>query len=65
MIRLRFRIVVAFMPYLGFGRYMPDGIFISCTFNYIERDASNVAYVLLLIVIDVVGKLALGNCIKQ
>jgi len=44
------------MPYIGFGRYMLDGIFINCTFNYIERDANNVTYVILLILIDVVGK---------
>ena len=48
---------MAVMPLFGFGRYMPDGIFISCTFNYIEQDLNNLIYVLLLIFTNVIGEL--------
>ena len=55
-----FRLLLASLPLLKIaGRYMLDGIFMSCTFNYIERDPLNVFYILLLILLYVIGKLCL------
>lgn len=36
------------MPYFGFGRYIPEGILDSCSFDYLTRDSSTKAFGLCL-----------------
>ena len=37
-------------PYFGFGRYIPEGILDSCSFDYLTRDSMVYAKILIILV---------------
>jgi len=39
-------LILASLPYLGFGAFIVDGMNISCTFDYVTTTSSNIGYVI-------------------
>ncbi|XP_076809247.1 rhodopsin, GQ-coupled-like [Clavelina lepadiformis] len=44
--------LIAALPLFGFGRFMLEGIGVSCTFNYIEKDTVNLLFVVSINVVE-------------
>ena len=51
-----FSLILASLPYLGFGAFIVDGMNISCTFDYVTTTSSNIGYVITITCFGFLGQ---------
>ena len=50
------RLLLASLPYMGFGSFVSDGLGVSCTFDFVNPTPMSKAYVLVITTFGFIGE---------